>query len=158
MSNDVPAWLSSQFEDVKLRFKDAWEAQEDPRVLAILKGHLLLEAELNELISMQCANPGPILISLKGQFSKKVDLVRSLYADTYWCWQALTLLNSARNDAAHSLGSPRFNGLVKNYVDFVKANTVGADWGIEPQFELELSVGHVFAHLNGFRLGYLGRG
>jgi hypothetical protein len=75
----------------------------DPIQLIILKGHLLVEAELVDICSRLLANPAALG---KVTFLALLNLVRALIDDgevTEAIWQALGDLNKIRNMLAHNL-------------------------------------------------------
>jgi hypothetical protein len=84
--------------------RTAW-VMEDPVQLIILKGHLLVEAELVDICSRLLANPSA-LEKDKVNFPARLNLVRALIDDgdvPEAIWQALGDLNKIRNKLAHNL-------------------------------------------------------
>jgi len=78
----------------------------DDLTLITLKGHLLVEELLEELIASHCKNPA----ALEGDigFSVKLKFVRALTGaeELFVVWTACQKLNSLRNALAHRLEHP----------------------------------------------------
>ena len=80
--------------------------------LLVLKGHLLVEEGLNELIAAACAEPKYILDGKKPlSFNVKTRVARALCGHMLHqgLWPLIDTLNMLRNDLAHNLDSPKFN-------------------------------------------------
>lgn len=82
----------------------------DDLSLITLKGHLLVEEILGDLLLAKCKDQEP-LRNLDLGFYKKLALVRALYADRLndeivlppRTWECVEALNSLRNELAHKL-------------------------------------------------------
>lgn len=81
----------------------------DDLTLIILKGHLLVEEHLYDLVSQHLERP---LCLKKAQlsFAKLRWIAEGLTYDSAdrWVWRAISQLNTIRNDLAHSLEPPNF--------------------------------------------------
>ncbi len=96
--------------------------------LIILKGHLLIEELLSELINKRLKKTNPLKINLSNNmmFNQKLNICWALYGIfiDVKIWDALKQLNNIRNSLAHSL-EPKsieqkiktFNNLVISYAD-----------------------------------------
>lgn len=85
--------------------------------LIILKGHLLVEERLWEMVSLNLKNPKEVD---RFSFSQFLSLAKAMYdlpEDTPWLWAAIGKLNKLRNMAAHNL-SP--DDLLKLESEFLK--------------------------------------
>lgn len=86
--------------------------------LLVLKGHLLVEEGLEELISVSCPEPEHILKSTAG-FAMKARIAQSLTGHLIYrgLWPMIEALNTLRNDLAHKLDSPKLNERILNFMD-----------------------------------------
>lgn len=76
----------------------------DELALAILKGHLIIEGALNNIIDLLVFHPEHVDASRLG-FNHKLHLVRSvaLRKNKISIWDLIQTINSLRNQVAHSL-------------------------------------------------------
>lgn len=87
-------------------------------ILIVLKGHLLIEQLLEQIIQTVVAH-GAVLANHRFQFSQKVPLARSMA----WSqrdnklWDFIVALNTYRNDVAHSLGSEKSEARLKKVME-----------------------------------------
>jgi uncharacterized protein YutE (UPF0331/DUF86 family) len=91
----------------------------DDTTLVILKGHLLIEAELIDICGRLLASPQALTDEKLGFYSR-LNLVRALLDDDAVpdsIWQALKLLNRIRNKLAHNLESEGINSLIQEFFD-----------------------------------------
>lgn len=79
----------------------------DDVTLITLKGHLLVEEELDELLTSHCKDPSAIEGDIG--FSIKLKFARALTGADELClvWSACERLNSLRNALAHKLDHPQ---------------------------------------------------
>ena len=80
----------------------------DESVLVILKGHLVIEEALSEIISTFVFH-GEHLEGARITFAQKVAIARSMSLDEHnnEMWQLVLAINSLRNELAHALHSPK---------------------------------------------------
>jgi hypothetical protein len=92
-------------EHLALRFKESFEAV-DPVVHVLLKGHLLLEELMGEIIEQHLFHPKH-LSDARLTFSQKISLCRSLCLrkNDLGEWALISVVNTLRNDLAHRLQS-----------------------------------------------------
>jgi hypothetical protein len=85
--------------------------------LIALKGHLLLEEALDDLIRFYCTQPEH-LSDARLHFADKVKLARALSGHLAWTglWPLSDALNKVRNELAHNLDSPRLNERVQRFM------------------------------------------
>lgn len=80
----------------------------DPLQQVILKGHLIIEAALDNIISIIFFHPEHVL---KGRFtfSQKIQLARAygLRKDTNSIWNLILSVNEVRNEVAHNLAGEK---------------------------------------------------
>lgn len=100
--------------------------------LSTLKGHLLIEEQLDNLIAARLPNPS----ALEGErlsFDLKIKLARALTREDHpEVWLALRKLNKLRNSLAHKLEDSKAQGLLE---EFVKATE---STGYVDRFDLSL--------------------
>jgi len=85
--------------------------------LVALKGHLLVEEALDEIIAIGCVEPQH-LETVEIPFRVKSPLARALFGHILWpgVWPLIDALNTVRNDLAHNLHSPK---LEKRIIHFL---------------------------------------
>ena len=90
--------------------------------LALLKAHLLIEEALTAIICSTAEQP-KYIEELRLAFPQKVSLARGFCAieSEAWVWDALQLLNNARNELGHRLSSADVQRKVDDFVRFVEA-------------------------------------
>lgn len=89
--------------------------------LVILKGHLLIEALLREVIARKFAKPESLKEAKLG-FSQCVFIAEAIYAKETpsWLWVALHKLNTIRNHLAHNLEPKGVEDRIADFVDYVE--------------------------------------
>lgn len=72
--------------------------------LVILKGHLIIEEELNECLSLKVTSPSDIQ-DARLSFNQLMFITKAHYKkeNNAWCWGALKKLNKVRNSLSHNL-------------------------------------------------------
>lgn len=85
--------------------------------LIALKGHLLAEEALDDLIRVYCKSPEH-LEDIEIRFQVKARLARALSGHIVWIglWPLLDALNTVRNDLAHNLDSPKLRDRVIRFL------------------------------------------
>lgn len=105
------------------RFSKHLAGMSDP-IAITLKGHLLAEEMLDDIILSRCRDPA----ALKGfvfSFSAKLRLAQALLGDTHESgtplptivWPMLNALNDLRNDLAHRLESEKLEPRLRKFID-----------------------------------------
>jgi hypothetical protein len=104
------------------RFREHLPPGKDDEVL-ILKGHLLIERLLERFHEQNLANPSPVAQS-RLSFAQKLAIAAALRAnsDDEWLWEAISALNSLRNDLAHYLPSAKRHALQERFLRLVEAS------------------------------------
>jgi hypothetical protein len=91
----------------------------DDTLVVILKGHLLVEAELIDICRRLLVNPNAMAGDKIGFYSR-LNLVRALVGDDDPVpgsfWKALTILNNLRNTLAHNLEHDRVETLIGDFL------------------------------------------
>ncbi|MEG0192175.1 MAG: hypothetical protein RR698_03315 [Stenotrophomonas sp.] len=90
--------------------------------LVTLKGHLLLEASLEDYIRATLEKPEVLLDKTRLQFDVKVKLAHALSGDTPppMFWTAIDNLNKIRNSLAHRLNDNNLQNLQTEFVRLTK--------------------------------------
>lgn len=85
--------------------------------LVALKGHLLVEEALDEIIAIACSEPKH-LENQNLPFRFKPILARALFGHLLWpgLWPLIEGLNTVRNNLAHHLDSPRLQQQVIRFL------------------------------------------
>lgn len=89
--------------------------------LVTLKGHLLVEAMLDDYIHSNLKKPDALLAKTRLQFDLKVKLANAL-SDPYPgldVWTAVDVLNKIRNSLAHRLSDENLSNLRAEFVRLV---------------------------------------
>jgi hypothetical protein len=92
--------------------------------LITLKGHLIMEEELNKALKVK--TPYPEHIDKAGlKFNQLLQLNKSLYfkQSMSWVWGAASKLNSIRNDYSHSLVPENGGVKVVEFIELVEAHS-----------------------------------
>lgn len=95
--------------------------------LTLLKGHLLVEELLTEilLLTIDMDNPVGIEIKPRMMFDQKLRLcwAKNSEEQSFLFWQALKQLNSIRNEMAHAVEPKGITEKIKNFTDLVLPNS-----------------------------------
>lgn len=131
-------------------------AQIDETLHALLKGHLLLEGQLDQILRLHVFNPDQ-LDELRLQFVQKVALCRSLALrkGDLGEWQVLLALNALRNDFAHNLRSTKREARMKQVRDLLLQASKGAPYvddlnALSEADVLRLAIVHCLGFLSAF--------
>lgn len=91
--------------------------------LTLLKCHLLIEEVLTEIIAKEFNNHAYVY-DARLSFSQKIHLTRASTELRHapWIWQALKLLNQARNELSHNLTSHEIEKKLEKFIVHVKAH------------------------------------
>lgn len=112
-----------QFFDVK-SILDHWDDQytrylpkSDDLSLVTLKGHLLVESILDELIKAYCRDPQPIA-QANLRFYQKAKITRAFIGSFYpeEIWDSIMALNSLRNELVHTLEPRKLRKRVRQFL------------------------------------------
>ena len=108
----------------KLKFLDHFPRDGDI-TLQILKGHLLLEETLREILVLQLPHAHAISGEKGASFTchQVICLCEALtpVSDAMpWIWAASKKLNNLRNDLAHQLNPPSLNAKAEALINYIK--------------------------------------
>lgn len=106
----------------------------DDVVLLVLKGHLLVEERLNEILASYVAQPS-VLERANLRYHQLATFCEALFhsADQAWVWESVRHLNTLRNDLAHKLESAKRGQLIENFLKPV--DETQKTIGLEPKEE-----------------------
>lgn len=107
MADEIPLRIDAEAENRIERARKHLPAGND-LTLIVLKGHLLVEEALDDLIRFYCKQPEHLNDVAIGFFTK-AKIARALSGHIVWTglWPLIDALNSLRNDLAHKLESPK---------------------------------------------------
>jgi len=109
MRNKYGVWMNARLERIFVHLPET-----DDLSLLALKGHLLIEEVLNDLIKNRCKNPQAIQ-GIEMPFNTKAKLSRALWGSEHpngffleeGFWNRVDALNALRNAFVHNLESPK---------------------------------------------------
>ena len=92
----------------------------DP-TLTILKGHLLVEEQLNAAVAVRVTEP-KYLLDARLEFDQLLSIAKAVYFRTEdsWVWGGIKKLNLLRNLLAHNLEPPELDTKTKELVKLVE--------------------------------------
>lgn len=117
-----------EFEVYKLRYDRAekYLPETDDMTLITLKGHLLVEEVLEDIVLQYCREP-EVLSKIRITFFLKLRLAQALVGSDQvpeLLWKLAEALNSLRNELSHQLDSPKvekkFDEVIKLYEEVQK--------------------------------------
>lgn len=126
----------------------------DDIIISILKGHLLIEEQLFELIIVK-AEKTQALKDSRLSFHQILCIAESLlwYKDSEWIWSSCRKLNSIRNSLSHELEPSNLHKNIKEFLSIVEKHYPphGKKQVKENQStRLLTSIGMVYAYLSAY--------
>ena len=123
--------------------------------LIILKGHLLVEEQMDKFIEASLGDAGEAFSTLKLSFSRKLEFARQLHRPKEpfaSVWNEVKELNDLRNKIAHN---PEISDLGQRCADFVKKRSPQptSDVAPDPPSRLAFTIGNIVAAVAGLRFG-----
>jgi len=131
--------------------------------LLILKGHLLVEECVDELIEVSCPEPKAIFDGRAPMFHMKVRIARAMTTHVMFpgLWPMVDALNTLRNDLAHRLDSPELVNEVVEFMNLRQSNmgvlsdtgpATDANWSLERlRSDISLLIAQLYARAAGIR-------
>lgn len=116
-------------------------------LLVVLKGHLLIEEQLNKIVEKSFKNP-QFIEQCGLRFSQLLKIAMALHykEDRKWLWEAIGQLNGVRNDFSHNLDPAKVNDKIENLCRLVSSNMRVAE--TDSTKRLRQCVGIILALLN----------
>ena len=135
---------------------------EEDFTLQILKGHLLVEEALREIVRLQLPHPEALNGSSGTRFDchQIICLAEALTPEsqkTPWLWKAIKKLNSLRNKLAHQLDNAGLEDKIKDLIKYVHTNSdidlirVYKKKGLNEDHNLIISILSINACLSGLK-------
>ncbi len=89
--------------------------------LHILRGHLLIEEKLRELITVKVKKP-EALSDARLSFNQILCIAVSFYwkKNSDWLWGSIRKLNNIRNNLSHQLTLKKYEDNIKSFLDIFK--------------------------------------
>ena len=135
------------------RFKDGFE-EENPYALDLLKGHLLVEEVLEEIIFAACRKPD-IARDSRMSFYTKAKLAEAICGVPSPVWQCIEHLNHVRNELAHGKNLPRLESKIDAYLSCSRQQFPRVTWESERLDNLVLAIISTHAGISGLAAGWL---
>lgn len=130
----------------------------DDLTLVVLKGHLLIEEQLNDILAKKSASPD-YLENVRLGFYQKIQLIKALYGinlvdkDGKQPWESLESLNTIRNKLSHHLEPKNLEQVIENFVNSFGVG--GSDFKCKDQENTSKTLRQVLCFLSGF-IGVIG--
>lgn len=104
-------------EDASLCFLQEMANVKDEH-LHIMRGHLLIEKKLRELLNDKVVKPDA-LSDARLTFTQVLCIVEALYwkENSDWLWQQIRKLNNIRNSLSHQLDPKKYDEAIKEYFE-----------------------------------------
>lgn len=121
--------------------------------LITLKGHLLIEEELEKIISLKCVSAEKLKDGRLG-FSHKCTVANALFGDIEELphfWKSIRLLNGARNEYSHNLESLKALKKIDDFVAMVIPDALDVS---NKEEKLRIAIVGIFVGLRGAVDGY----
>jgi hypothetical protein len=91
----------------------------DDIMLIILKGHLLIEEQLNAMIDGILPNPQALKRAKLGCF-ERIQLAKALTPhNSLTCFDAFEKLNNIRNQYAHNIEPPKIDDKISKFIKYI---------------------------------------
>ena len=124
MSTDIERFKKFvESESVMQHIKRFYERMPDVDdiIISILKGHLLVEEQLFELIAVEAEKPQALKDS-RLTFHQTLCIAESLlwHKDSEWVWSSCRKLNSIRNSLSHELEPSNLDKNIKEFLSIVE--------------------------------------
>jgi hypothetical protein len=125
--------------------------------LIVLKGHLLVEEQINKLLDVLLKNPKAVA-GARLTFYQRLCILKALLPQaetTHSEWQAIEKLNSLRNQFAHTLEPACVEKRVKEFLAMIEDPDVPEEeWNKEHiETRLKRCIAAIFGIVSGFRQG-----
>lgn len=120
MADKIPLQIDAEAEIFIKRVHTHLPSGNDLTLVA-LKGHLLAEEVLDDLIRFYCKQP-EYLHDVEIRFFVKARIARALSGHIVWTglWPLIDALNSVRNDLAHKLEGAKLRNRIVRFLDLRK--------------------------------------
>lgn len=130
-----------------LRLEEHLPESDDPTLIT-LKGHLLVEEILEEIILHYCRAP-EVLSDVEIAYFLKLRFAEALIGPKgapKFVWEMAGALNSLRNELSHKLDSPKVAGKLDRFLGIYRTH-YGRDTKMEQTSELRIAIGFILGAL-----------
>jgi len=120
--------------------------------LYILRGHLLIEELLRELINLKMRK-SDALIEARLTFNQILCIVKAIYwqRDYEWLWESIMILNNARNSISHKLAPDKYNRIIDSFLKLVEKKNPSEDIeGLSNKARLFIAMCFIYNSLSTF--------
>jgi hypothetical protein len=117
--------------------------------LHILRGHLLIEEQLCELVNLKTKKPDT-LTEARLTFNQILCLAEALYwqKDSGWLWEGIRKLNNIRNSFSHKLNPKNYNDLINSFLSLVEGNNPDEFYkGLSAQARVDIAMSFIYSNL-----------
>ena len=120
----------------------------DDLALITLKGHLLVEEILDDIIIHHCKKPS-VLSGVRIGFQLKAQIAHALVGDSlpHQVWPMVDALRVLRNELAHKLDSPKLEQVVSKFVAVTFGMIGQPDAHASVAQNLKMSMGYMYGYL-----------
>lgn len=121
----------------------------DDLALITLKGHLLVEEILNDIIAHHCKKAS-VLTDINIAFLIKTRFAHALVGDDSLpkqIWPMIDALRMLRNELAHKLESPKLEGAVSKFIAVTYGHTEHFNKSATTANKLKSSIGYMYGYL-----------
>ncbi|MBN8633449.1 MAG: hypothetical protein J0L76_21645 [Rhodobacterales bacterium] len=148
--------MLTSLEEIQARVQAIFGAV-DGTVLVVLKGHLLIEEILDEIIRKFVFHPEYLDAARLG-FAQKLQIARSVSLDEHGSgmWEIALKLNILRNDLSHALHSEKRNQKTQAVIDVYyreadEGEHISLVRGQEEQVVLAFAISYFIGFLSSFK-------
>lgn len=129
----------------------------DDLTLITLKGHLLIEEVLDDLIFLKCKEP-EVLRNVDLSFFVKARMARALVGSSLadgsvlpeHVWDMIDALNSLRNELAHTLESSKVESKANRFIELAHRNVKNEPSRESIAANLKMSIHMLHAYITAF--------
>ena len=124
----------------------------DDEHLYLLRGHLLIEEKLRELINSKSKKPDAFN-EARLTFNQVLCIAKALYwqKDTDWLWQGLTILNNTRNSLSHKPEHEKYDGYNDAFLKLsekINTDKFSNDKNFGRKFRLLMAIAFFYCNLS----------
>lgn len=126
----------------------------DDEIVTFLKGHLLIEKKLRELLEIETENPKS-LNDVRLSFHQLLSIVEALhwFKNFEWVWEGSRRINKIRNNIAHQLISEKLKSEIlgfRKYVEKRYPNGWKKEMPIKSENRLLIAIAITYANLSAY--------
>lgn len=124
----------------------------DDEHLYLLRGHLLIEEQLRELINSKSKKPDAFN-EARLSFNQVLCIAKALYwkKDSDWLWEGITILNNARNSLSHKTKHEKLDGYIDAFLKInekVNTDKFSNDKSISRKYRLLIAIMFFYCNLS----------